>query len=336
MSTTAHLFGRTVYGKKLWEQLKASNAGLSLALDWLPNADKAVVRAAPSRALVAVAELPQFPNPFRGTEPGLEDSKHADLWLIDGAYVLAVPSIFSPLTRRGARRTDENLPIWPLEHRHPDVVIAIEAVRASSSSQTHADPCQSTKGGQTDVSAVGRDSSSLLTETADARSFSLWYAMIRSRRLYKWTWEDRPTDYALIPKCVPSPLRHLSKTPPTGHRQPPFRGSEKQPWFVGCDEPKDTLLVVYLPNSYVVARTNHSGWKTSFTKQEVDDYFRNAFAIATQNEPRRKKGRGWAFCLSCIFVKRHAERKGRRLPSACAKCFEKYCYRRDYSRDEEA
>lgn len=115
------------------------------------------------------------------------------------------------------------------------------------------------------------------------------------------------------------------------------RGYNKRPTFFGCNATPETPIVVYLPNYFVVAPTNMTTRKITFTDDQIKGFFRNGHAIATQALSRVQNGvdgtRGnqtltpidWPSCLACALIDRQNTRNGKERTPQCQKCFQNYC-----------
>ncbi|OAV87732.1 hypothetical protein PTTG_02953 [Puccinia triticina 1-1 BBBD Race 1] len=123
------------------------------------------------------------------------------------------------------------------------------------------------------------------------------------------------------------------------------KGLAKKPSFFGCN---DTLapLIVYLPNYFVLTDTNQATMKAAYTEGEIDAFFKNSFAIATQTGPGKDSnnlqygiesmqtlfGRAgpmtqtrWKQCLACALIDRQVTRNRMERTPQCQLCFDKYC-----------
>lgn len=94
------------------------------------------------------------------------------------------------------------------------------------------------------------------------------------------------------------------------------KGYNKRPTFFGCDQGKDVMTIVYLPNNAYVYPSNTSTFKLSYTQPEIDGMLANGQAVATYNGTA-----GFETCLACVSLKKTSVT----LPSACFKCFTDYC-----------
>ncbi|KAH9814848.1 lysophospholipase [Melampsora americana] len=115
------------------------------------------------------------------------------------------------------------------------------------------------------------------------------------------------------------------------------RGYNKRPTFFGCDATPETPIVVYLPNYFVVAPTDMTTRKITFTDEQIKGFFRNGHAIATQALSRAQNGDNgtrvnhslasvdWPSCLACALIDRQNTRNGKERTPQCKRCFQDYC-----------
>lgn len=82
-------------------------------------------------------------------------------------------------------------------------------------------------------------------------------------------------------------------------------------------------LIVYTPNYSHSFPSNTSTFQLSYTSDEALQMISNGYNMATS-----KNSTAWAQCLGCAVLKRLFDRQGLATPSACAECFQSYCYRR--------
>ncbi|KAH9809333.1 lysophospholipase catalytic domain-containing protein [Melampsora americana] len=101
-------------------------------------------------------------------------------------------------------------------------------------------------------------------------------------------------------------------------------GYNKRPTFFGCKSSATTPLVIYLPNYYSVAKTDIPSKETTYTGAQIDGYFENGFAIATQSLGTTQDS-GWPECLACALIDRQLQRNGTPRPPQCEECFSRYC-----------
>lgn len=62
-------------------------------------------------------------------------------------------------------------------------------------------------------------------------------------------------------------------------------------------------------------------WKQA---EEINGFFSNGFAIASQTEGETKDPR-WPICLACAIIDRQLKRSGMKPPVECLNCFSYYC-----------
>ncbi|KAG0148746.1 hypothetical protein CROQUDRAFT_669776 [Cronartium quercuum f. sp. fusiforme G11] len=117
-------------------------------------------------------------------------------------------------------------------------------------------------------------------------------------------------------------------------------GYHQRPVFFGCNQ-LNASLIIYLPNHFVVASTDAPTTQIQFRHTEIDNYFTNGFAIATQaSEPTQKLSDAledelaragpsssveWSVCLACALIDRQQTRNGLSRTGQCQSCFEFYC-----------
>ncbi|WAQ90469.1 hypothetical protein PtA15_12A458 [Puccinia triticina] len=100
-------------------------------------------------------------------------------------------------------------------------------------------------------------------------------------------------------------------------------GYNKRPTFFGCEDLKGPLII-YMPNYYATGKTNTVTTKISYTPEEIDAFFSNGFALATQSVgPTQNKD--WPMCLACALVDRQVLRNSATRTSQCQACFKTYC-----------
>ncbi|KAH9810274.1 lysophospholipase catalytic domain-containing protein [Melampsora americana] len=118
------------------------------------------------------------------------------------------------------------------------------------------------------------------------------------------------------------------------------RGYNKRPVFFGCNEQKGALII-YLPNYFIVARTDAPTAQMQFRHTELDGYFSNGFAIATQSKDSSDELSDtlednldrtgvsdpieWSACLACALIDRQQKRNGMNRTNQCQSCFDIYC-----------
>ncbi|EHS63358.1 uncharacterized protein PGTG_21534 [Puccinia graminis f. sp. tritici CRL 75-36-700-3] len=123
------------------------------------------------------------------------------------------------------------------------------------------------------------------------------------------------------------------------------KGLAKKPSFFGCHD-QLAPIVIYLPNYFVVTDTNQATMKAEYSQGEIDAFFKNSFAIATQTRPGKESnsfqydndsiqtllGRAgpithtrWKECLACALVDRQVTRNKMQRSPQCQRCFAKYC-----------
>lgn len=102
------------------------------------------------------------------------------------------------------------------------------------------------------------------------------------------------------------------------------QGLNKRPVFFGCDPAVSPFIIIYLPNYFATDATNTSTFKLQYTADEVNAFFRNGFAIATQTAGSTANP-AWPQCLACAAIDRQLTRNGQARPAQCQSCFTQYC-----------
>lgn len=137
---------------------------------------------------------------------------------------------------------------------------------------------------------------------------------------------------------------HFPRIPdPSG----PFseQGLNKRPAFFGCNEVL-APMIIYFPNYQVVTNTEQATMKAQYDPSEIDAFFQNSFAIATQTIPDIQSNgfqynpesiqmlldragpvsrTGWKTCLACALIDRQLRRNNTPRSAQCELCFERYC-----------
>ncbi|KAI7945553.1 hypothetical protein MJO29_011941 [Puccinia striiformis f. sp. tritici] len=117
--------------------------------------------------------------------------------------------------------------------------------------------------------------------------------------------------------------RHMPKIPSSVNGSFTQLGYHRRPTFFGCNDFKGPLII-YLPNYYAVGETNQPTSKTTFTPEEIEVFYENGFAIATQNAGPTKN-LGWPACLACALIDRQVLRNSASRTAECQACFQRYC-----------
>lgn len=118
-------------------------------------------------------------------------------------------------------------------------------------------------------------------------------------------------------------------------------GYNKRPVFFGCDQ--QSSLIIYLPNYYIVASTDAPTTQMQYSNTEIDGYFKNGFALATQTRSSRDSMSNdmqdildragpsssieWSICLACALIDKQQKRNGKNRTAQCQSCFDMYCAR---------
>ncbi|PLW13473.1 hypothetical protein PCANC_26776 [Puccinia coronata f. sp. avenae] len=100
-------------------------------------------------------------------------------------------------------------------------------------------------------------------------------------------------------------------------------GYNKRPTFFGCDDLQGPLIV-YLPNYYATGSTNAATTKVSYKEEEIEKFFLNGFALATQAIGPTQNN-DWPNCLACALVDRQVLRNSATRTAQCQACFKTYC-----------
>ncbi|MBW0481594.1 hypothetical protein O181_021309 [Austropuccinia psidii MF-1] len=119
---------------------------------------------------------------------------------------------------------------------------------------------------------------------------------------------------AYFPKMPGSPEQFLRK------------GLNQRPTFLGCNE-THAPLIIYLPNYFAVANTGTPTLKVDYFAAQIDGFFQNSFAIATQERARNQwqnlmdnstqemleragpiATTKWRSCLACALIDRQLKR----------------------------
>jgi len=117
--------------------------------------------------------------------------------------------------------------------------------------------------------------------------------------------------------------RHMPKIPNSVNGSFTELGYHRRPTFFGCNDFKGPLII-YLPNYYAVGETNQPTFKTTYTPEEIQVFYENGFAIATQNAGPTKNP-GWPACLACALIDRQVLRNSGARTAECQACFQQYC-----------
>lgn len=94
------------------------------------------------------------------------------------------------------------------------------------------------------------------------------------------------------------------------------QGLNKRATFFGCHD-TSKITIVYIPNVNYTYQSNTPTAKLQYSITETDAMIANGVQMASQGGAS-----DWGTCLGCaILIK-----SGYELPTACHKCFSKYCY----------
>lgn len=98
----------------------------------------------------------------------------------------------------------------------------------------------------------------------------------------------------------------------------------RQPTFFGCNASDETPLILYLPNSPWSSYSNFSYMQETFTDEQLDVTFDNAFQLATYGNGTIDEN--WPACLACATIRGSARRVGVTLPDQCTQCLQRHCW----------
>lgn len=97
-----------------------------------------------------------------------------------------------------------------------------------------------------------------------------------------------------------------------------------QPTFFGCNASEDTPLLLWLPNSPWTGYSNYSYTQDTFTNEQLNITFENAFQLATYGNGSIDSN--WPACLACAAIKGSLRRLDIDMPKQCDECFKKHCW----------
>ncbi|EFQ36834.1 lysophospholipase catalytic domain-containing protein [Colletotrichum graminicola] len=109
-------------------------------------------------------------------------------------------------------------------------------------------------------------------------------------------------------------------------------GLNRRPTFFGCNASNFTLssdqhlppLIVYIPNAPYVAHSNVSTFDLKYNLDQRDAIIQNGYNAATQGNATLDEE--WPVCVACAVLSRSMERARQTTPTACASCFQRYCW----------
>ncbi|CAG8154812.1 unnamed protein product [Penicillium olsonii] len=107
-------------------------------------------------------------------------------------------------------------------------------------------------------------------------------------------------------------------------------GLNNHPTFFGCNTSNltgtqsNSPLVVYIPNSPYVTHSNVSTFTMSYNSTERDAIILNGYNVATMGNGSRDSE--WSTCVGCAVLSRSLGRTNTTVPTACTRCFERYCW----------
>ncbi|OAG12182.1 uncharacterized protein CC84DRAFT_1211783 [Paraphaeosphaeria sporulosa] len=109
-------------------------------------------------------------------------------------------------------------------------------------------------------------------------------------------------------------------------------GLNNRPTFFGCDSGNLTgrgvsPIIVYLPNAPYVFLSNTSTFaKLDYNNTERNAMIQNGYDVATMGNNTRAGYEDWTTCVGCAIISRSLNRTNTKMPDACSKCFDKYCW----------
>ena len=104
-------------------------------------------------------------------------------------------------------------------------------------------------------------------------------------------------------------------------------GLNTHPTFFGCNSSNTsttTPLIVYIPNYPYTFHSNVSTFDPSYNTSERNAIVMNGYNVATMGNASADAA--WPTCVGCAMLSRSLERTKTAVPSACAQCFQKYCW----------
>ncbi|KAL9115330.1 MAG: hypothetical protein Q9227_000651 [Pyrenula ochraceoflavens] len=115
-------------------------------------------------------------------------------------------------------------------------------------------------------------------------------------------------------------------------------GLNSRPTFFGCDASnysskadQDPPLIVYLPNSPYIAFSNISTFQLTYNDTQRDAVIENGYDVATMGNGTADSE--WPTCVGCAILKRSFGRTNTKVPNACNRCFDRYCWNGTLSDD---
>lgn len=104
-------------------------------------------------------------------------------------------------------------------------------------------------------------------------------------------------------------------------------GLNTRPTFFGCNASNMTgpsPLIVYIPNSPYVYLSNVSTFDLSYNNSQRNAIVANGYDVATMANGTADAQ--WPTCVGCAVLSRSLGRTGEKVPEACTRCFERYCW----------
>ncbi|KAK2023931.1 lysophospholipase [Colletotrichum zoysiae] len=109
-------------------------------------------------------------------------------------------------------------------------------------------------------------------------------------------------------------------------------GLNRRPTFFGCNASNFTLssgqhlppLIVYIPNAPYTAQSNVSTFDLKYDLNQRNAIIQNGYNVATQGNGTLDAE--WPVCVACAVLSRSMHRADQTVPTACATCFQRYCW----------
>ncbi|KAK1579232.1 lysophospholipase [Colletotrichum navitas] len=110
-------------------------------------------------------------------------------------------------------------------------------------------------------------------------------------------------------------------------------GLNRRPTFFGCNASNFTLssdqqlpppLIVYIPNAPYSTQSNVSTFDLKYNLSRRDTIIQNGYDAATQGNATLDAE--WPVCVACAVLSRSMDRARQTVPTACANCFQRYCW----------
>lgn len=108
-------------------------------------------------------------------------------------------------------------------------------------------------------------------------------------------------------------------------------GLNNRPTFFGCNASNVTdsagnpvPLIVYIPNAPYATFSNVSTLTFNYNDSFRDAIILNGYDVATMANGTLEPD--WPICVGCAILSRSLDRTGTTVPTACAQCFDKFCW----------